>query len=58
MAGKAVQSGSDSLVGGSSLSGDPVDHPELGESMQRQESAFLRKLKEPVSDISLDDLWK
>jgi hypothetical protein len=55
--GKAVPSRSDRPVGGSSRSGDPVDHPELGDSIQRQESAFLKKVKE-LADISIDDLWK
>ncbi len=33
MAGKAVQSGPDRPVGGSSRSGDPVDYPKPGESV-------------------------
>jgi hypothetical protein len=57
MAGKAVQSGPDRPVGGSSRSGDPVDYPEPGESVQRQDSAFLNKIKEQA-DITDDDLWK
>jgi hypothetical protein len=55
MAGKAVQSGLDRPVGGSSRSGNPVDYPELGESVQRQDSAFLNKIKEQA-DITDDDL--
>jgi hypothetical protein len=57
MAGQTVQPGPDRPVGGSSRSGDPVDYPELGESIQRQDSAFLRKLKDQA-DITSDDLWQ